>query len=200
MARLSISLLLLVMVSILYVCSPAESAPSSKSTSATNFIKASCKVTRYPALCVQSLTPYGTAIQHSRKELAHTALAVSLARAQSMKQFVTKLTKFKGLKHREYEAIKDCAEEISDTIDQISNSVQELKSMGRANGQDFSWHMSNVETWVSAALTDENTCFDGFAGRAMDGRIKNSVRARVTNVAQVTSNALALVNQFAARH
>ncbi|KAK6926377.1 Pectinesterase inhibitor domain [Dillenia turbinata] len=202
MARLSISLVLLVVVSILSLCFPAESAaaPASKTTSTTNFIKASCKVTRYPAVCVQSLAVYATTIQQSRKELAHTALAVSLARAQSMKQFVTKLTKFRGLKHREYEAIKDCAEEISDTIDRISNSVQELKSMGTGSGQDFSWHMSNVETWVSAALTDENTCFDGFAGQAMDGRIKNSVRARVINVAQVTSNALALVNQFAGRH
>ncbi|KAI8030579.1 hypothetical protein LOK49_LG01G01327 [Camellia lanceoleosa] len=63
---------------------------------------------------------------------------------------------------------------------------------GKGKGKDFLWHMSNVETWVSAALTDENTCLDGFSGRALDGNVKASIKARVTNVAQVTSNALAL--------
>ena len=96
--------------------------------------------------------------------------------------------------------MKDCVENMSDSVDRLSRSVRELDSMGRAVGQDFMWHMSNVQTWVSAALTDENTCMDGFAGGAMDGSVKTAVRRRVLNVAQVTSNALALVNQFAARH
>lgn len=112
---------------------------------------------------------------------------------------MAKLTKFKGLKAREYGAIKDCLEEIGDSADWIQKSIQELNAASKSKGKDFLWHMSNVETWVSAALTDQNTCLDGFSGRALDGRIKNSVRARVTNVAQVTSNALALVNQFAAK-
>lgn len=43
-------------------------------------------------------------------------------------------------------------------------------------------------------------CLDGFDGRFMDGNVKAAIRRRVTNVAQVTSNALALVNRFAARH
>jgi len=60
--------------------------------------------------------------------------------------------------------------------------------------------MSNVETWVSSALTDESTCGDGFAGKALDGRIKASIRARMVSVAQVTSNALSLINQYAANH
>lgn len=67
-------------------------------------------------------------------------------------------------------------------------------------GEDFTWHISNVETWVSSALTDESTCSDGFAGNAMNGKIKTSIRARMVNIAQVTSNALSLVNQYAANH
>lgn len=129
-----------------------------------------------------------------------TALSVSVDKAQSTKTFVAKLTKFRGLKHREYSALKDCLEEVSDSVDRLSNSVQELKNMGRARGPEFIWHMSNLQTWVSAALTDESTCMDGFAGRALDGRIKTSIRTRLTNVAQVTSNALALCNKFAGKY
>ncbi|TKY49861.1 21 kDa protein [Spatholobus suberectus] len=84
-------------------------------------------------------------------------------------------------------------------VDRLSRSLKELK-LCKAKGEDFAWHISNVETWVSAALTDESTCGDGFAGKALNGKIKASIRARMLNVAQVTSNALSLINQYAAKH
>ncbi|KAK4479972.1 hypothetical protein RD792_013026 [Penstemon davidsonii] len=51
---------------------------------------------------------------------------------------------------------------------------------------------------VSAALTDEDTCADGFAGKAMNGGVKTAVRQRILNIVHITSNALALVNSYAA--
>ncbi|OMO85836.1 Pectinesterase inhibitor [Corchorus capsularis] len=191
--------LLFLSLSLLYIASHAGRSPVAASSRATNFIKSKCSATTYPALCFQSLAAFAPSIQQSPRQLAQTALSVSLARAQSAQGFVAKMKKFKGLKKREYEAIKDCIEEMGDSVDRLSKSVQELKRMGQAKGQDFIWHLSNVDTWVSAALTDENTCLDGFAGRALDGKIKSSIRARILNVAQVTSNALSLVNQFASK-
>ncbi|KAF5480273.1 hypothetical protein F2P56_001036 [Juglans regia] len=175
-------------------------AATASSGGATNFIKASCSTTTYPALCVQSLSAYAAEIQQNPHQLAQTALSVSLSSAQSTRTFVSKLKKFKGLKKKEYEAIADCLEEISDTVDRLGQSIKELKNIGKAKGQEFAWHMSNVETWVSAALTDENTCVDGFAGKALDGKIKASIKARIVNVAQVTSNALSLINHYASKH
>ncbi|TQE14018.1 hypothetical protein C1H46_000312 [Malus baccata] len=151
----------------------------------TDFIKASCRTTQYPALCVQSLAAYASAIRQSERQLAQTALTVSLARVRSAASFVTKLTRVRGIKPREYRAVKDCIENMGDSVDRLGQSVQELGRMGRAFGQDFMWHMSNVETWVSAALTDEGTCLDGFSGRFMDGNIKNAIRRRVNNVAHL---------------
>ncbi|MBA0609197.1 hypothetical protein Godav_021301 [Gossypium davidsonii] len=195
MASSSIIFLLL---SLLCIVCEARS-PTAARSGASNFIKASCSATKYPSLCIQSLAAFAPSIQRSPRQLAQTALSVSLERAKSTQAFVSKMKKFRGLKRREYEGIKDCIEEMSESVDRLSKSVQELKYMGQAKGQDFLWHVSNVETWVSAALTDENTCVDGFAGRALDGKIKASIGARVINVAQVTSNALSLVNQFASK-
>lgn len=133
--------------------------------------------------------------------MALTALSVSIDKARAAYTFVTKLGKLKGLKSREYKAIKDCVDEMGDSVDRLSQSVQELKRLGgKSKSEDFLWHMSNVQTWVSAALTDENTCLDGFAGKALNGKIKASIRHWVVNVAQVTSNALALCNRFAAKY
>ncbi|KAK9276385.1 hypothetical protein L1049_005918 [Liquidambar formosana] len=199
MAKLGLNLLLLLLSIALYMPGTADSA-ATRHSSTTDFIKASCRATRYPALCVQCLSGYASAIRQSQRQLAQTALSVSLSRARSATVFVSKMTKVKGIKHREYAAVKDCIENMGDSVDRLSRSVRELGHMGRTVGQDFMWHMSNVQTWVSAALTDESTCVDGFSGRAMDGNVKAAIKRRVVNVAQVTSNALALVNRFAARH
>ncbi|WZZ00452.1 pectinesterase inhibitor 11 [Brassica rapa] len=204
MAKLNQTFFLI--LSICYFLSPALTAATTAlragaSNKAVNFIQSSCKTTTYPAVCFHSLSAYANAIQTSPKRLAETALAVTLSRAQSTKLFVSRLTRFKGLKKREIEAIKDCVEEINDTIDRLTKSVQEMKLCGSAKNQEqFAFHMSNAQTWTSAALTDENTCSDGFSGRVMDGRIKNSVRARIVNVGHETSNALSLINAFAKKY
>ena len=197
MARLGISVLVFSVA--LYMAGIAASA-STRNSSPTDYIVASCRATRYPALCVECLSGFARTIRQNEQHLAQTALSVSLSRAQSAAAFVAKMTQVRGIKPRERQAVKDCIENMGDSVDRLSQSVKELGHMGRAVGQDFMWHMSNVQTWVSAALTDENTCFEGFAGSVMDGNIKAAIRRKVVNVVQVTSNALALVNRFAARH
>ncbi|GAV91795.1 PMEI domain-containing protein [Cephalotus follicularis] len=171
-----------------------------KQPSSIDFIKSSCRVTRYPALCVQSLSAYASEIKESDRQLAQTALTVSVSRARSAASFVAKMTSVKGIKGREYQAVKDCIENMGDTVDRLGQSVKEVGHMGRAVGEGFVWHMNNVKTWVSAALTDEDTCLDGFSGRSMNGNVKTTIRRKITHVAQITSNALALVNRFASRH
>ncbi|KDO65432.1 hypothetical protein CISIN_1g045492mg [Citrus sinensis] len=76
---------------------------------------------------------------------------------------------------------------MDDSVDRLSKSFQEMKNLGGVKSRDFLFHMSNVQTWASAALTNGNTCLDGFADKSMNGKVKDSV----------TSNALGLVNQFA---
>ncbi|WCJ26007.1 Plant invertase/pectin methylesterase inhibitor superfamily protein [Euphorbia peplus] len=168
-------------------------------SSPRDFIKVSCKATRYPALCIECLAGYASEIRQNEHHLALTALSVSLSRARSAAAFVSKLREVRGIKPREFQAVKDCIENMGDSVDRLGQSIKELGRMRRSVGQDFVRHMSNVHTWVSAALTDENTCLDGFAGRRMDGNVKAVIKHRVMDVARVTSNALALVNQYASR-
>ncbi|XP_050882687.1 21 kDa protein [Lathyrus oleraceus] len=188
MAKFTLLFLLLTLLSM------ATSTPTP-----TSFIKSSCSTTPYPTLCLESLSVYATIIQQDPHQLAETALSLSLNKTQTTKGFVTMCNTFKNLKQREYAALRDCAEEISDSVDRLSRSLKELK-LCKINGQDFNWHISNVETWVSSALTDETTCGDGFGGKSLDGIIKASIRSRMANIAQFTSNALSLINQYAANH
>uniref|UniRef100_A0A1J3G5P0 21 kDa protein n=1 Tax=Noccaea caerulescens TaxID=107243 RepID=A0A1J3G5P0_NOCCA len=179
----------------------SSAAAAGTSKRAINFIQASCKATTYPTVCFSSLSGYANSIQTSPGRLAETALTVTVSQAQSTKLFVSRLARFNGLKKREVQAIRDCVEEINDTVDRLTKSIREVKMCGSAKGRDQFWfHMSNAQTWTSAALTNANTCSDGFAGQVMDGRIKNSVRARIVNLGRGTSNALALINAFAKKY
>ncbi|KAK1327142.1 hypothetical protein QJS10_CPA01g02693 [Acorus calamus] len=175
----------------------SSTASPSPSSAPSDFIKRSCGSTRYPTLCVQSLSPYAPAIRDNPKHLAQAALAVSIKRARSAHAFVTRLSRAKGVRSREAGAVRDCVENMSDTVDRLTSSYRELGHAGRPESAEFPWHISNVQTWVSAALTDESTCMDGFDGSPVEGRLRNSVRARIENAMQVTSNALALINHVA---
>nr|XP_043608670.1 pectinesterase inhibitor 11-like [Erigeron canadensis] len=177
----------------------ATSAPNT----AVDFIKASCKSTLHPALCVTCLSRYAASIRESDHHLAQAAISVSLNHAKSASAFILRIRSSSSggsmIKHREYQAVKDCVSTIANSVASLSRSVQEFQKI-MADGQDFEWHMSNVETWVSSALTNQNICGRGFANSMMNGHVKDMVTKRMVYVSQVTSNALALVNRFAARH
>ncbi|KAL9231094.1 hypothetical protein vseg_006357 [Gypsophila vaccaria] len=166
-----------------------------------NYITSACHVTVYPTLCYHSLSPFATKINRSDRQLVLTALALSLGRARAAARYVARARKSGGMKRREFGAVKDCVDTVGDSVDQLTRSFIELGHLGRVeDGEEFMWHIGNVQTWVSAALTDTNTCMDGFSGRVVNGGVRGGISMRLTNVAQLTSNALALINRFATRH
>ncbi|KAJ6934852.1 hypothetical protein NC651_009750 [Populus alba x Populus x berolinensis] len=100
-----------------------------------------------------------------------------------------------GLDPRVHAAMLDCVEEVGDAVYELQRSIEE---MDHAGGSNFSMVMNDVETWVSAALTDDDTCMDGFDEGAMKKKVKTTVISRhLRRIARLTSNALALVNRYA---
>lgn len=95
--------------------------------------------------------------------------------------------------------MKDCVEELSDSVDELQRSMGEMSNVAKEN-RDFKLMINDIQTWVSAALTDDTTCTDGFEGNDMSGNLKTIVRSGIVNVAHLTSNALALINKFALIH
>ncbi|CAO2819795.1 unnamed protein product [Amaranthus hypochondriacus] len=169
----------------------------------TNFIYSSCLTTQYPPLCYHTLSSFDTKIGQSHRQLALTALAISLSKARSTSKFISQIKKIKGITQNELKGIKDCIDTMNNSVDQLEQSFEELANIGHTNGDDFMWHMSNVQTWVSAALTEQSTCFDGLNDGKIHpngAKIKSSVQISVNSVSQVTSNALALVNRYVTRY
>ncbi|XP_068314705.1 21 kDa protein-like [Pyrus communis] len=172
-----------------YIFSSTSAARDLAQKTNNEFMKTSCSATTHSKLnsklCLTSLLRHSSAIQTSPKLMANTALIVTLAYAKSTSTMMSKLSQSHDMKLREVGAMSDCIEELSDLLDAIQRSIAE---------------MGNVQAWVSAALTDETTCSDGFGGNGMNGNLKTVVRGRVVNIAQLTSNALALINRYASVH
>ncbi|KAJ4954337.1 hypothetical protein NE237_011120 [Protea cynaroides] len=97
---------------------------------------------------------------------------------------VTKLSQRENLMANEKSAINDC----------VTESLQQMKDLG---GSNFEFKKSNLETWVSAALTDDNTCMDGLVG--LNGKVEKSIRSSATTAERLTSNALAIINGLTSR-
>jgi pectinesterase inhibitor-like protein len=201
MAHLSRSLLLIILFALLFISCTAEPAFAQRSRSRA-YIKASCRATRYPALCVQCLFGYAdNATIQSPEQLAQIALSVSLYRAWHTRAYMLEVEKaLEASKAKDYQAVKDCLAQISDSVNQLSQSIRELRRLGHEPvGDNFFWHISNVEAWISAALSDASFCFNELPGRNI-GKLKATIKGKVLNVAQTTSNALALFHQYAAKY
>ncbi|KAK2395943.1 hypothetical protein P8452_17306 [Trifolium repens] len=164
----------------------SASISSHDEAQAQDLVRSSCIHSRYPKLCLRTLSNY-TGPAKSPLDIAQAALRVSLAHAKRASKY---LLSSKGGSHssslsrRQQADLSDCKEQIADSIDELRKSLEELRHL---RPETFRWQMSNALTWVSAALTDGDTC--------LDGNVRPDVKKRVTDLARVTSNALYMINR-----
>ncbi|XVE91985.1 hypothetical protein REPUB_Repub01dG0058100 [Reevesia pubescens] len=163
-----------------------------------DFIRTSCSSTLYPDVCYTSLSRYANAIQQDPARLARTAIGVTLSKARHMAAYVFNLTREAdyGADPRASAALRDCFSNMGDAVDEIHGSWKQMRQLVDPGSESFRFQMGNVQTWMSAALTDEDTCTDGFEDVA-EGAMKTEVFKRAANMKKFTSNALALVNSYA---
>ncbi|KAL8112283.1 hypothetical protein AgCh_019838 [Apium graveolens] len=175
----------------------AAPAPSISTTNNSEFIRTNCQTTLYPVLCYRSLSRHALKIQENPALLAQAAIGVSLNRAKRMTNYVSNLTQEAdtgATEPRAASALQDCFSVFGDAVEQIRDSLAQMLKLG-GSGESLRFQMSNVQTYMSAALTNEDTCIDGFE-EVNDGPMKKDVCDRTVKVKQVTSNALALVNSY----
>ncbi|CAL9158222.1 pectinesterase inhibitor 11-like [Musa acuminata AAA Group] len=170
----------------------SEETPSAGSNS-TEFIRKCCAATLYPGLCYTSLSGYANEVQQSTVELAHVAAKVTLARLRSTAFHVAALRR--SATGPERGALRDCSEQLDDAAEWARNTVKELKGLAGAVGPKVASRVSNALTWMSAALTCEDTCTDGLLMVAA-GSVKADVCHRVRKVEKYTSNSLALIHSL----
>ncbi|XP_077243336.1 pectinesterase inhibitor 6-like [Tasmannia lanceolata] len=164
----------------------------SEAKNGDDYVRDACRVTRYPSLCIHSLASFSDSAKRNPRMWARASVSVTIAEAKSVTAYLSRLKTSRYIRGRARLALLDCIESFQDTINELYNSLAELR---RLSGKTFNSQIGDVETWVSSALTYEDTCLEGFDGRK--GPRVRLLCNRVTNVTYFTSNALALVNKLA---
>ncbi|PKA49981.1 21 kDa protein [Apostasia shenzhenica] len=181
---------------ILAVAAAAPISGDSATNNSSEFIRRSCAATLYPDLCCSSLAPYGRAVQQSPAKLAVAAANASLSTIKAASSRAAALRRSSG--GRLGAALRDCVDSLGTAAEQTRRSVAEMEKLGSpvvAGGPAAeAWRVSNAQTWMSAALTNEETCLDGFDGGLPAAK---AVLDGVRRAKMYTSNALALLNVFA---
>lgn len=168
------------------------------------YIMAACRQARYPTLCFRCLSGLASngTIQ-TPHQLAQAALAVALYRAVQTRAYMVEVAKeleTMNPRGREYQPIRDCIDQLTNGVYQMTQSIRELRRLDQGPvGQAFYFHISNIDTWVSTTITDAMMCAGQFPGGRRMGKVKATIKGKVLNVAMTASNALYLFHTFAAK-
>ena len=155
-------------------------------------VKEACTVTRYQNLCMRSLAPFSNSAGRSPSKWARAGVSVTIGEVKNVQAYLANLTRHGRLRARNKLALLDCIETIADALDELHRSLNVLRRLSR---RTFGTQMGDLNTWISSALTDQDTCLDGFQGKKVM-KIQ-LLQKRVLKSYYTTSNALALVNKLA---
>ncbi|KAK6121822.1 hypothetical protein DH2020_044435 [Rehmannia glutinosa] len=143
-----------------------------------------CSRTRFPTLCVNSLLDFPGALTASDKDLVHISVNMTLQKIGRALYSASEITNLDMDPHVR-SAYVDCLELLDDSVDLLSRSLTSVAPGGEPAGST-----QDVLTWLSAALTNQDTCTDGFD--ELNGFVKSQVSERLKDLSELVSNCLAM--------
>ncbi|KAL8170771.1 hypothetical protein V2J09_022575 [Rumex salicifolius] len=88
---------------------------------------------------------------------------------------------------REHIAVQDCRELLDFTVTELAWAMAEMRKAPSSPS-------SSLGAWLSAALSNQDTCLEGFEGA--NRHLENFIRGSLTQVTQLVSNVLTLYTQI----
>lgn len=162
-------------------------------TSAHEIVKSSCSTTLYPELCYSTVAshPEVSTKVKSQKDVIELAINVTEKAVQLSKSKIEKLSKRKGLTPREYGALRDCHEMVTETLEELEEVVKGLEEY--RTKKSLKQHAEDLKTLMSSTITDQSTCLDGFSHDEADKKVRKELEKLEERVEKMCSNALAMI-------
>ncbi|CAG7909880.1 unnamed protein product [Brassica rapa] len=153
----------------------------------TREISQTCSKAQYPNLCIDTLLDFPGALTADEKQLIHISFNATL-QSFSKALYSSSTISYAQMPPRVRSAYDSCLELLDDSVDALSRA---LSSIVAASSSDDSH--SDVMTWLSSAMTNHDTCTEGFdeAGDA-GGGVKDQVIGAVKDLSEMVSNCLAI--------
>ncbi|PON42638.1 Pectinesterase inhibitor domain containing protein [Parasponia andersonii] len=149
--------------------------------SSDDLITQTCSKTLYKDLCEKTLRADPGSKGAKVEGLAKIALKAAASNAKTIQSQIASLLKTTSDKQVK-EALEDCSDNYDGASEQLSDSLGALEAKRYAD----------VNVWVTAAMTDGDSCEEGFESGTSPLTQAN------TNFGHLTSNVLAITNQLKA--
>ncbi|KAJ8623258.1 hypothetical protein MRB53_031787 [Persea americana] len=180
----------------------ALEALSSPSTTSTTFnediqtteilLKQACFNTIDPNSCVANIqTECERKGQTNPISIIHSAVKATMEEVQRTIELVSRFTLLSN-NLREQIAVEDCKELLDYSMDELGGAMLEMEKI--RSGSRSIHREGNLQAWLSAALSNQDTCMEGFEGT--DGRVMNSIKGSLHQVTQLVSNVLAMYSSI----
>ncbi|XP_010266532.1 PREDICTED: probable pectinesterase/pectinesterase inhibitor 34 [Nelumbo nucifera] len=163
----------------------AESAIRKRPTQA---ISQTCSRTRYRSICVNSLLDFPGALSANDRDLVHITVNMTLQRVGKALYGVSEIANV-AMDSLSRSAYEDCFELLEDSMDQLSLSLNSIAPPGQRSGKPVGT-TQDVLTWLSAALTNQDTCVEGLSGA--NGYVRSQMENRLKDLTELVSNCLAI--------
>ncbi|KAK4786469.1 hypothetical protein SAY86_003158 [Trapa natans] len=163
----------------------APAAPVKQISHSEKAIKMVCSSTDYPDTCKSTLEKATEGHPAQPKELIKVAIK---ATGDEVSAALKKTEKFKFESEKEKGAFEDCKKLFSDAIEEINISASSI--VGDLN--HLSSKSSDLNSWLSAVRSYQETCVDGFP----DGKHKTDMKKALKTANELSSNSLAIISQI----
>ncbi|XP_051136635.1 pectinesterase 1 [Andrographis paniculata] len=164
---------------------PNESKPSDLAgAGAAESLRTVCAVTRFPDSCISSISPLNS--PPAKTPLAFFNLSLRAAAVE-----VSGLKDLAGRSEKPEPAARDCAELVDDSASQLGRSAE---LMIRVENVLTEMSVSSLLTWISAAMTDLDTCLDGLDETGSTALV--DFKMKVKKSEEYMSNTLAILNNM----
>ncbi|XP_045819192.1 probable pectinesterase/pectinesterase inhibitor 61 [Trifolium pratense] len=159
----------------------------------TQAISRTCSKTRYPSLCINSLLDFPGSTAASEQQLVHISFNMT-HRHISKALFASSGLSYAVSNSRVRAAYEDCLELMDESMDSIRMSMDSLTTMSSTLSRDDepsnAAGSEDVMTWLSAALTNQDTCMEGFED--ISGTVKDQMVNNLKDLSELVSNSLAI--------
>ncbi|KAE8679281.1 putative pectinesterase/pectinesterase inhibitor 22 [Hibiscus syriacus] len=156
------------------------------------FISLVCLGTDNNDLCLSNIqTELQNLGPQTPSSVLHAALRTTLNEARRV---IETMSRFTGLSasYREQMAIEDCKELLDFSVSELAWSLAEMRKI--RDGYNSGESEGNFKAWLSAALSNQDTCLEGFEGT--DRHLESTIRGSVKQVTQLIGNVLAMYTQL----
>ncbi|XP_031104223.1 pectinesterase 1-like [Ipomoea triloba] len=178
--------------------SPSTSSPPVSSNSTADLLAAVCAVTLHPDSCLASMSPFPAPPKPDPEHFLNVSLRVAIDELTNVSSLPKSL--MANLNDRAARsALEDCDGLFDDALSQLNESAGFMNSgPGNLTIALTPFQINSMQTWISAAMTDEDTCLNGL--EELNSTVIGEVKTRVHKSNEYMSNTLAILNKLQSLH